>query len=74
VELRHGAWYRLPDGTRVQAQRTGPNLRFYLVDERGTPLYFVSPLEVRRYVYDKQIDRFYPVPCALRLEDLQAEE
>jgi len=74
MELRNGLWYRLHDGTRVQAQWTAPPSRFCLLDARGTPRYFVSPLGVRQYVYDKQIDRFYPVPCALTLNDLQAEE
>jgi hypothetical protein len=74
MELRNGAWYRLRDGTRVQAQWTAPLSQFCLLDARGTPRYFVSLLGVQQYMYDKQIDRFYPVPCALMLDDLQAEE
>jgi hypothetical protein len=74
MELRNGAWYRLRDGTRVQAQWTAAGSRFRLLDARGTPLYFVSPMEVRQYARDEQIDRFCPVRCALTLDDLQAEE
>jgi len=74
MELRNGAWYRLGDGTRLQAQWTAAPSLFCLLDPRGTPRYFVSHLGVRQYMYDEQIDRFYPVPCALMLDDLQSEE
>lgn len=71
--LVSGAWYRLPDGTRLQAIRAS-DLAGWLLTESGKtiPLYcYLESLGVFRCL--PRYEGFTLEPCDLTIADLTAE-
>lgn len=67
--MTDGAWYALPDNTRVQAFETSSGWR--LQSDAG-PLYLFTDGRWYSLRYDPAIDGFAVVPCDLTDADLRA--
>jgi hypothetical protein len=67
--LSNGAWYTLPDGTRLQATQLDP--RFWRLDfANGQPAYLETAGGWTQLLYFADLDVYTAVPCNLQNNDL----
>jgi hypothetical protein len=67
--LNNGAWYELPEGTRVQAIQLYPQL-WRLDYTNGQPAYLETPSGWAQLLYDADLDVYAAIPCNLQSSDL----
>jgi hypothetical protein len=67
--IHHGTWYRLPDGTRVQAVPM-PGDWIQLTTADGAPLYGIYAFGIRRLKFEPALGTLRTLPCDLTPDDL----